>query len=102
MRVRASRNLSRFPDPASVTKEDYVALERDIGKVFDLLIVDPAFGGRYVSITPFHSKSITDRESRYRSLAGAGIIFGDLSAYSYFSSASPLPPFPSLAPTLLY
>ena len=33
MRVRTGRNLNRFPLPASMTKEDRVALELEMGKV---------------------------------------------------------------------
>ena len=97
MSAHAARNLNRFPLPASMTREDRVALELEMGRVFDQLITDPAFGGRYVSITPFHRNCI-DR-NQYRSLANSGIMFQDMSVDPYLSSAG-LPPSLSVAPFL--
>jgi len=37
-------------------------MEVDMGKVFDVLIADPAYGGRYVSITPGHPNFINKKE----------------------------------------
>ncbi len=47
MRVRTGRNLNKFPLPASMSKDDRVHLERDMGAVFDALIADPKFGGMF-------------------------------------------------------
>ena len=85
MRVRTGRNLNRFPLPASMTKEDRIALELEMGKVFDQLIADPAFGGRYVSITPGHKNFIDAKE--YQSLVDSNIMFKDMSADPYLNSA---------------
>ena len=54
MRVRVARNLRKYPLVAAMTKEDRLNLEKDMGKVFDTLITDPTFGGRYYSLTPGH------------------------------------------------
>eukprot|EP00798_Chlamydomonas_sp_ICE-L_P030019 gene30019-18096_t len=48
MRVRTGRNLKAFPLPASMTKDDRVAMEAQMGKVFSTLIDNPDFGGEYV------------------------------------------------------
>ncbi len=85
MRVRTGRNLNKFPLPASMTKEDRIALELEMGKVFDQLIADPSFGGRYVSITPGHKNYIDAKE--YQALVDANIMFKDMSADPYLNSA---------------
>lgn len=60
MRVRTGRNLNKYPLPASMTKEDRVNMEKDMKSVFDALIADEKFGGRYVSITPGHENFINE------------------------------------------
>merc|ERR1719450_2082719 len=62
MRVRIGRNLNKYPLPGAMTKEDRVNMEKDMGKVYANLIADPAFGGRYVSITPGHENFIDSKE----------------------------------------
>jgi len=37
-------------------------MELDMGKVFDTLIADPNYGGKYVSITPGHKNFIDKKE----------------------------------------
>jgi hypothetical protein len=88
MRVRTGRNLNRFPLPASMTKEDRINLELEMGKVFDQLIADPTFGGRYVSITPGHKNYIDPKE--YQQLVDANIMFKDMSADPYLNAAGAL------------
>lgn len=61
MRVRTGRNLKKYPLPASMTKDDRVNMEKDMGAVFDALIAKPEFGGEYVSITPGHEKFVDDK-----------------------------------------
>lgn len=85
MRVRTGRNLQKFPLPASMTKQDRIDMELAMGKVFDVLIKDPAFGGEYVSITPGHPNFIDDR--RYQELIDAHIMFKDMAADPYLQSA---------------
>ena len=41
-----------------MTAQDRRALELDMGKVFDTLVADSAFGGEYVSLTPGHKHHI--------------------------------------------
>merc|ERR1711935_642192 len=55
MRVRTGRNLCKYPLPGAMSKEDHVNMELDMGKVYDVLIADENYGGRYVSITPGHA-----------------------------------------------
>ena len=62
MRVRTGRNLSRYPLPGAMTKDDRINMEKDMKNVFDNLIADGDFGGRYVSITPGHDNFIEDSE----------------------------------------
>jgi len=85
MRVRTGRNLNKYPLPGDMTKEDRVNMEKDMGKVFDKLIANPAYGGRYVSITPGHPNFIDDEE--YNQYVKAHIMFKDMSADSYLVSA---------------
>lgn len=40
-------------------QQDRVNMEIAMGKVFDTLIADPAFGGEYVTLTPGHPKQMT-------------------------------------------
>jgi creatine kinase len=62
MRVRTGRNLNKYPLPGAMTKEDRVNMEKDMGKVFEALIENPEYGGKYVSITPGHPNFIDDEE----------------------------------------
>ena len=52
MRVRVARNVSTFPLPGAMSKEQRVALENLTAQAFTRLREDPAFGGHYLSITP--------------------------------------------------
>lgn len=83
MRVRTGRNLKKYKLPGGMSKEDRINMESDMKKVFDTLIADPAFGGRYVSITPGHTNAISDDE--YNGLVKAHIMFKDMSADSFLS-----------------
>jgi creatine kinase len=85
MRVRTGRNLKKFPLPGSMTKEDRCNMENAMGLVFDKLIADEKFGGEYVSITPGHKNFIDD--TRYNELVKAHIMFKDMAADSYLTSA---------------
>jgi hypothetical protein len=62
MRVRTGRNLKKYPLPGAMTEEDRRNMEKDMGNVFAELVKDPAFGGRYVSITPGHPNFINTEE----------------------------------------
>eukprot|EP00466_Bigelowiella_natans_P001107 jgi/Bigna1/54388/estExt_Genewise1Plus.C_320104 len=85
MRVRTGRNLKKFPLPGAMTKEDRVQMEKDLQKVFDKLIADEKFGGKYVSITPGHPSFIDKKE--YDSLVKDHIMFKDMSADKYLLDA---------------
>ena len=52
------RNLNKYPLPGAMTLEERVNMEKDMGVVYNSLIADPAYGGRYVSITPGHPNFI--------------------------------------------
>lgn len=62
MRVRTGRNLKKYPLPAAMTKEDRINMEKDLKAVFDSLIANPLFGGKYISITPGHPNFVDDKE----------------------------------------
>jgi creatine kinase len=85
MRVRTGRNLNKYPLPGAMTKQDRINMEKDMKKVFDTLIADPAYGGRYVSITPGHECFIDAEE--YAKYVKAHIMFKDMSADSYLVAA---------------
>ncbi|KAJ3322422.1 hypothetical protein HDV06_003142, partial [Boothiomyces sp. JEL0866] len=52
MRVRVGRNLSSFPLPGSMTKNDRIKMEEKMANAFKSLISDPRYGGNYYSLTP--------------------------------------------------
>ena len=62
MRVRVGRNLVDFPLPGSMNKDERVKLELKMCEAFNVLIANPAFGGRYYSLTPGHPDQITAKE----------------------------------------
>ena len=68
-----------------MTVDDRKNMENDMTVVFKELIADPAFGGRYVSITPGHPNFIDSAE--YDQLVKAHIMFKDMSADSYLVTA---------------
>lgn len=85
MRVRTGRNLNKYPLPGAMTQDDRINMEKDMKKVFDTLIADPTYGGRYVSITPGHECFIDADE--YAKYVKAHIMFKDMSVDSYLVSA---------------
>jgi creatine kinase len=85
MRVRTGRNLNKFPLPGSMTKEQRCEMEVAMGGVFDKLIANEKFGGKYVSITPGHKDFVDAAE--YQKLVDAHIMFKDMAADSYLMSA---------------
>jgi creatine kinase len=67
-------------------------MENVMVKAFNTLIRDPAYGGRYVSLTPGHPNKISDEE--YQGLVKAHIMFKDMADDPYLASAvrpSPAP-----------
>jgi len=73
MRVRVGRNLSEFPLPGAMTKDDRINMEVKLCEAFDKLIAMEEFGGGYNSLTPDHKNFID--EAQYKELVDAHIIF---------------------------
>jgi arginine kinase len=85
MRVRVARNVSTFPLPGAMTKEQRVALEELAAQAFSKMSGDPAFGGRYLSITPGSPDEIDAGE--YDRRVKAHQMFKDMSADPYLNVA---------------
>ncbi|MCP5073981.1 MAG: arginine kinase [Rhodobacteraceae bacterium] len=85
MRVRVARNLSTFPLPGAMSKEQRVALEDLAAAAFENLREDALFGGRYLSITPGSPHEIDAEE--YDRRVGAHQMFKDMSGDSYLNTA---------------
>ena len=60
-------------------------MENVMHAAFKDLIADPAYGGRYVSLTPGHPCKISDAE--YQELVKAHIMFKDMADDPYLASA---------------
>jgi len=85
MRVRVGRNLKDFPLPGAMTKEDRLKMEQEMLKAFKKLMVDPAYGGQYYSLTPGIPESISD--ATYKQLVKDHLMFKDMAADTYLTSA---------------
>lgn len=85
MRVRVGRNLSSFPLPGAMTKDDRCNLENKMLEAFQGLIDNPEYGGKYNSITPGHANEVSTEE--YDQLVSDHIMFKDMSADCYLKSA---------------
>jgi len=85
MRVRVGRNLGAFPLPGAMDKNDRTKMEGVMLEAFKKLIADPKFGGEYCSLTPGHSNQITP--ARYDQLVKSHIMFKDMAADKYLSTA---------------
>jgi hypothetical protein len=85
MRVRTGRNLKQFPLPGGMSQQDRCDMENVMVDAFQGLIADPAYGGRYVSLTPGHPNKISDEE--YNGLVKAHIMFKDMAVDPYLASA---------------
>ena len=85
MRVRTGRNLRRFPLPGSMTRQDRINLEVEMGKVFEKLYAMPKFGGKYYSLTPGHPCFIDDQ--KYQQLVKEHLMFKDMSSDTYLVAA---------------
>jgi len=85
MRVRVGRNLADFPLPGAMSKEDRLKMEQEMLKAFKTLMKDPAYGGRYYSLTPGLPESISDKE--YKQLVKEHLMFKDMAADPYLASA---------------
>ncbi len=85
MRVRVARNTTEFPLPGAMNKKDRVNFENRMTEVFKILIANPDFGGRYMSLTPESEYQITDTE--YKALVAGHKMFKDMSADPYLEAA---------------
>ena len=85
MRVRVARNLSTFPLPGAMSKEQRVGLETLAAQAFAKLREDPAFGGSYLSITPGSPDEIDQTE--YERRVTAHQMFKDMSGDRYLKAA---------------
>jgi protein-arginine kinase len=85
MRVRVARNLSTFPLPGAMSKEQRVALEDLAAKAFANLREDATFGGCYLSITPGSPHEINAEE--YDQRVSAHQMFKDMSGDRYLNAA---------------
>jgi hypothetical protein len=85
MRVRVARNVLTFPLPGAMDQDQRVAFETAAAAAFATLAQDPAFGGRYLSITSGSPHEI-DRAEYDRRVA-AHQMFKDMSADPYLNSA---------------
>jgi creatine kinase len=96
MRVRVGRNLTSFPLPGAMTKEDRIKFELTMSKAFDQLIKDARFGGRVYSLTPhtdwFNVTGVANNpnfmsQEKYEELVKAHVMFKDMSNDPYLKSA---------------
>jgi creatine kinase len=85
MRVRVARNVATFPLPGAMSKQQRVAFESIAAQAFAKLAENPAFGGRYLSITPGSPDEIDADE--YVRRVQAHQMFKDMSADPYLNSA---------------
>jgi len=90
MRVRVGRNLSSFPLPGAMTKEDRIEFEKAILKAFDKLKKDPAYGGTVYSLSPDHGGEANPNlitPEKYAELVKKHVMFKDMAADTYLASA---------------
>lgn len=85
MRVRVARNVSTFPLPGAMTKEQHIAFEDMAAQAFTTLSQNPDFGGSYLSMTPGSANEIS--KSEYDSRVAAHQMFKDMSADPYLNAA---------------
>lgn len=85
MRVRVARNVSGWPMTGSMTKEDRVNFENYmVETVFEKLLVNPKYLGRYVSLTPGSKYEISREE--YLQLVAEHKMFKDMGADPHLTS----------------
>ncbi len=85
MRVRVGRNLSTFPLPGAMDKNQRIALENIVVMAFKSLLDDTDFGGKYLSITPGSPHEIDAAE--YDARVSAHQMFKDMSGDRYLNAA---------------
>ncbi|MCF6320782.1 MAG: hypothetical protein L3J32_03330 [Rhizobiaceae bacterium] len=85
MRVRVARNVTTFPLPGSMNKNQRVEFENLAARAFAELSRQPEFGGKYLSITPGSANEINAEE--YEQRISAHQMFKDMSNDPYLKSA---------------
>ncbi len=85
MRVRVARNVSTFPLPGAMSKEQRLAFEDIAARAFASLSKEVAFAGRYFSITPGSPYEISTEE--YDRRVDAHQMFKDMSSDRYLNAA---------------
>ena len=85
MRVRVARNVSTFPLPGAMTKEQRITFENIAAQAFIKLSQNADYGGRYLSITPGSANEIDKTE--YNQRVEAHQMFKDMSADPYLKVA---------------
>jgi len=86
MRVRVARNISTFPLPGAMDKSQRIEFEKLAVSAFEKLADNPAFGGKYLSITPNTANTIDDHE--YTRRVASHQMFKDMSADKYLNAAN--------------
>jgi len=91
MRVRVGRNLKQFNLPGAMDKEERIAFEQAMLKAFSKLQADPAYGGQIYSLSPDHGAGVANpnliSSAKYDELVAAHVMFKDMAADPYLSSA---------------
>ena len=85
MRVRVGRNLSDFPLPANMIKQQRLELEEIAINAFKKLMKNKNFGGQYLSLSPNSSFKINDDE--YQNRINKHQMFKDMSQDKYLNVA---------------
>ncbi len=71
MRVRVGRNLTSFPLPGAMAKDDRIRFEKTMLGAFSSLRANPAYGGSVFSLTPHADWLMATGESRNPNLISA-------------------------------
>ncbi len=85
MRVRVARNVTTFPLPGAMSKDQRIAFEQLVISGTQSLISHPDYGGKYLSITPGTPHSIDADE--YNARIKAHQMFKDMSKDTYLNAA---------------
>ena len=85
MRVRVARNVSTFPLPGAMNKDQRIEFENLARTAFTKLAKTDGFGGQYLSITPGAPDEIS--ASEYDARVAAHQMFKDMSGDRFLNSA---------------
>jgi len=91
MRVRVGRNLTNFPLPGAMTKQDRINFEKSMLAAFAQLQKMPEYGGKVYSLTPEFGPGEANPNlisaEKYQQLVDAHIMFKDMDEDPYLKSA---------------